>query len=752
MNILFYTPFNLRSRDTESLMQAFIAQKHEVFVLTQAPRGTYHEHCERYGARTFDHAVTTNRLMFVLRQIVYLVKFVRRHKIDVIYAHLENASMIAVLAQYFMKARVISCRHVIEEPHFYNSRKYLFQVKLVNFLSRKIIVVSKRCKDFMIEVEKVRPSKIEVINLAYNFELYKAIDTQKVTEIKARHQGVLHFIMASRFIDNKRPFEAIYLVEQLKQRGIITHLMILGNGPLEKEIRQYISSHNLEKEITLYGYVDNVLDYFSAADILLVPSITESSSVVLKEAGLASITAIICKDVGDAEDYLQNAEEVFLVNKETFLNEAIHIATTYSENRGNLQMMGQALGRRVKERFSLAANIGCYAQFNTSTPYETKAKAPRIAFISSHIHKSLQFEWFQEELKRNGIDNIHVIINTMKDAEPLLAVELKRLGIPCYVFNYKNNFSFFTILFKLRRILKRQEINIVHTTLPYGNLIGQMAALSLGIKARITTCENASWAYDYRSTKQWIIDKFTFWSAKKVISVADTANDFLLGTWKIKPGKLIQINHSLKFNDYETVDPQRIKALETKLNIRPSEFIIGMIARTEFWKGHQYVIEAMANIVPRHPDIKLLICGSIGFDHQKLLNLIARHRLESNVKFIGFVPDPIAFLKLIKIQVHVPINKYVENCGISIIEGMAAKTPQLLTLSGYSFQSARHLQNAYVVDYCNAKQIEEGIEYLYADYSRAIAFGKQAYNDALEQYTIELKYQKHLEVYHTVLN
>lgn len=752
MNILFYTPFNLRSRDTESLMQAFIAQKHNVFVLTQAKRGTYHEHCESYGAQAFDNVVSSNRFLFVIRQILFLIKFARRHKIDLIYAHLENASMIAVLAQYFMKARVISCRHVIEEPHFYNSKKYLFQVKLVNFLSRKIIVVSRRCKEFMIEVERVRPSKIEVINLAYNFDLYTAVNAEKVNEIKSRHPAVLNFIMASRFIYNKRPFEGIYLVEQLKQQGIFTHLTILGNGPLEKEIRKYISSHNLEKEITLYGYVDNVLDYFSAADILLIPSITESSSVVLKEAGLADITAIICKDVGDAEDYLQNDKEIFLVDKKTFLSEAIGIATTYIKNRGHLKVMGQGLGKKVKERFSLEANIEKYEQFNTLAPVRTKINAPRIAFISSHIHKSLQFEWFQEELKRNGIDNIHVIINTMKDAEPLLAVELQRMGIPCYVFNYKNNFSFFTILFKLRKILKQQEINIVHTTLPYGNLIGQMAALSLGIKARITTCENASWAYDYNSTKQWIIDKFTFWSAKKVISVADTANDFLLGKWKIKPGKLIQINHSLKFNDYETVAPQRVKALETELNIQPDEFIVGMIARTEFWKGHQYVIEAMVNIAQRHPDIKLLICGSVGFDHQNLLNLIAKNKLESHVKFIGFVPDPIAFLKLIKIQVHVPINKYVENCGISIIEGMAAKTPQLLTLSGYAFQSARHLQNAYVVDYCNARQIEEGIEYLYSDYSRAIDFGKQAYNDALKQYTIELKYQKHFEVYNTILN
>lgn len=378
-------------------------------------------------------------------------------------------------------------------------------------------------------------------------------------------------------------------------------------------------------------------------------------------------------------------------------------------------------------------------------------KKPNIAIISSHIHKSLQFEWFHEELKNNNVNNIHIIINTMQNIEPLLAIELNKLGIKCYVFNYKNSFSILRILLDIRKVLKHYNINIVHTTLPYGNLIGQLAALSLGIKARLTTCENASWAFDYKSKKQWIIDKFTFWSSKKIISVADTAEDFLLNKWKLNPKKVFQINHSLKFSEYENVSSERINNLKKEISVNNEDFIIGMISRTEFWKGHPYVIEAMRIIANKYPHIKLLICGSIGFDHQKLLDLISENRLSENVKFIGFVNDPISFLKFIKIQVHVPINKYVENCGISIIEGMGAKTPQILTLSGYSYQSAKHMKNAYVVDYCNSEEIAAGIEYLYLNYDKALEFGIQANKDAVEQYSTKVKFDKHISIYNQLL-
>lgn len=375
----------------------------------------------------------------------------------------------------------------------------------------------------------------------------------------------------------------------------------------------------------------------------------------------------------------------------------------------------------------------------------------KIAFISSHIDTSLQFVWFQNELKNNNVNHIHIIINTL-DTEPQLAIELKKLNIPTFVFDYTGTKSLFTLFFKVRTCLRKNKINLVHTTLPFGNLIGQLAAISIGIKARVTTCENASWAFDYNSKKQWLIDKFTFISSKKIISVANTANDFLINNWKVSPKKLVQINHALDVSSYENVSQSRINSIKHEYNFLEKDFIIGMISRTEFWKGHQYAVEAMHEVVKKYPSIKLLICGSVGFDHQKLLDLIEQYKLQNNVKFIGFVNDSVAFLKTIHVQLHIPINKYVENCGISIIEGMAAQTPQILTLSGYAFQSAKHLNNAYVVDYCNSKETAIAIEYVYNNYEKAILLAKQAYIDAKQQYTPEVKLNKHLEVYTSLLS
>ena len=59
-------------------------------------------------------------------------------------------------------------------------------------------------------------------------------------------------------------------------------------------------------------------------------------------------------------------------------------------------------------------------------------------------------------------------------------------------------------------------------------------------------------------------------------------------------------------------------------------------------------------------------------------------------------------------------------------------------------------KNAYVVNYCNSKEVEQGIIYLYKNYDKAVSFGNQAHLDALEQYTTQVKFEAHLKVYNSI--
>ena len=373
----------------------------------------------------------------------------------------------------------------------------------------------------------------------------------------------------------------------------------------------------------------------------------------------------------------------------------------------------------------------------------------KIAFFSSHINNSLQWFWYQRALNNIIPDAIHIIINIGKE-EPLLAKDLRAIGLTVYILPHNNIFDHIKNVIKATILLKKHKINLVHTTLPFGNLIGQSAAIICCIKSRITTCENASWAHDFKNKKQALIDKFTYFFSKKIIATSNSARAYLENNWKIKKGKLVTIYHGLEDKEYENISKERIDKLRHFINIQDKQFVVGMIARLEFWKGHQYAIEAMQIVKAKGYPIKLHIFGANGPDFQKIHAQINSSELQDTVFYHGFVDDPVALFKLFNIHLHVPINLHVENGGINIIEGMISSTPQILTLSGYSAQSAVHMQNAFVVDYCSSSQIAEAIMYLYDNPETAKKLGDNARLDALNQYSNKIKVKKHIALYNTL--
>ena len=376
-----------------------------------------------------------------------------------------------------------------------------------------------------------------------------------------------------------------------------------------------------------------------------------------------------------------------------------------------------------------------------------------ILYALSHVNKSLQWEWFAEEMKNRGIDQTYVIVDDGVGKSSYLHEDLLNLGINSYFLPYGSKVQHATNVLKTISIIKKHRPEIVHTSLPYGNAIGQMAAWMAGIKNRITTCENASWAHDFSHKKQELIDKFTYWMSKKVIAVADSAKEYLKKSYNITDEKLLTIYHGLKESEYNNVSDERIGKVKDMLNINTNDFIVGVVSRYEFWKGHEFINKAAAILKERnqHQNIKILIFGSKGSYYDTAMHQVNELGVEDVVISKGYINDPVALFRLFDVHLHVPVNKYVENCGINIIEGMISQRPQILTKSGYAWQSAEHMKNAYVVDYQNAEAIADGILFMKGNYGKARELAAQAHADALKDYSLRAKADKHIALYNEML-
>lgn len=373
----------------------------------------------------------------------------------------------------------------------------------------------------------------------------------------------------------------------------------------------------------------------------------------------------------------------------------------------------------------------------------------KIGFVLSHISKSFQWLWYSEELQKRNISHFYIIIG---DMDSLLVEDLRNKNIKVYFLEHKNTISLFFNFFKIIRIFQTEHPDIIHTSLPYGNLLGQSSAFLLNIGNRITTCENTSWAHDFKNKKQEFIDKLTFKFSKKIIVTCQTGEDYLKNNWNIAPTKIVTIPQAIKPEIYQSITDIKIDALRQTLMLSKDNFIIGMIARFEYWKGHIYVIEAVRKLQSKYPNIKLLIVGSKGPEYEKIMGKIKEYNLEDVILYKGFINDIPTLFKILNIHIHVPINKSVETFGLNIIEGMASKCPQILTKSGIAYTTANHMKNSIIVDYCSTLDIIKAIELLINDTALANKLASQAEKDAIALFKIEMKVDKCLALYKSLLN
>jgi len=365
MRILFYGPFNQRSRDTESVMIAFRQQGHHVILLSQARGLLISEFLKTKDIETFSFIPQT-RFGWIkhCQHVYFLARFCWSNKVEVVYSHLESANFIASIAQFFVRAKVYICRHHSDQYKLLGQDKDL-SYRFTYALAKKIIVVSEATKNYMIANEGIPENKIIRINLAYDFSLYGKTDQRQIEDIKKTVFSEIILITVGSLNPLKRPDISIGVLNALVEKGYDAKLVLLGTGELYSSLKTQAETLELTERVIFPGYVENVLDYMTVASYLIHPSVSESSCVVVKEAGLVFKPVIACNGVGDFQDYIVNAENGFLVDPNKFVEASTEIITKHLHNEGLLLQIGKNLNQSVLNHFSIQHVISKYDSLNT---------------------------------------------------------------------------------------------------------------------------------------------------------------------------------------------------------------------------------------------------------------------------------------------------------------------------------------------------------------------------------------------------
>lgn len=294
---------------------------------------------------------------FTFKQIIRgkLEDIIHKNNIDILNFHGAKSNFLYFIINKRMKLPCIVTIHSDYRYDFLNNgfKKYFYTPLSVMGLKkfRNYICVSNYLKK-LLEDNNFEGNKY-IVNNGVNFDSFKEnISPDIIREKFQIEKQDFVYIMVARMHPIKNHEKLIKAFSYLKKEFQDVKLLLVGDGPLEENLKKLSCDLGIIDSVIFAGFRDNPLDFINAADISILTSFNEGGApplVVLESAILKK--SIICSRVCDM-DTIINKNSGYLVNPNNEKDIFNSMKTAYL-NRESLCYMGENLYNDMALKFSL---------------------------------------------------------------------------------------------------------------------------------------------------------------------------------------------------------------------------------------------------------------------------------------------------------------------------------------------------------------------------------------------------------------
>lgn len=224
------------------------------------------------------------------------------------------------------------------------------------------------------------------------------------------------------------------------------------------------------------------------------------------------------------------------------------------------------------------------------------------------------------------------------------------------------------LVFRLRRLIRSQRSHLVHVHSRRGaDLLGGIAARLAGspaVLSRRVDNPEPPWAVHL---------KYPLY--RKVIAISEGIRQALI-TAGVPASQVVCVHSAVDTRAYRTPCDRAWFCREFGLG--PGARTLAVVAQLIERKGHRYLLDALVDVLPRHPGLRVLLFGR-GALEGELRGRIRRQGLADRVHLAGFRPDLERILPCLDLVVH-PAT--LEGLGVSLLQAAAAGLPIVASRAG----------------------------------------------------------------------
>jgi N-acetyl-alpha-D-glucosaminyl L-malate synthase BshA len=283
---------------------AFISYANPLRLGDLPARVCYHEVDQESHAllKQFPHSLTLTAKM---------VEVARTHRLQIMHVHYAIPfAAAAILARQIapeLGLRVVTTLHGTDITLVGSSPSFKPVTQWSIEQSDAVTAVSRFLRDETYR-QLLLKKEIEVVHNFIDPDRHDARVPRCIPRKQSEHQVTLMHI--SNFRPLKRVDDVVRIFARVRER-IDARLVLVGDGPEYGRIRELVDRLDLAPVVRYVGVVDEVASILKAADVLLLPSETESFGLVALEA-MASGVPVVASDVGGLPEVVRHGITGFL--------------------------------------------------------------------------------------------------------------------------------------------------------------------------------------------------------------------------------------------------------------------------------------------------------------------------------------------------------------------------------------------------------------------------------------------------------
>ena len=251
----------------------------------------------------------------------------------------------------------------------------------------------------------------------------------------------------------------------------------------------------------------------------------------------------------------------------------------------------------------------------------------------------------------------------------MLMERILPLGINVYQLDCLRDKSFdLPAIRALSRLIREHDPDIVHT---HGALSGRIAGKRCGKHVVFTRHSGFSLnPFFTRGPGKAFFRIINERYADRIIATSSACRDDMINCGVSESKIDLILNGSPPIAKYS--DQERAR-LRSEYGFAPDDFLAGIVARIEPYKGQMFVVEAARILKDAGQKVKIIIAGTGSYEDEAK-NCAKEFGLGDMVVFTGFLQDVAPLFNMLDVQINA---SYVETSSLSLLEGMSIGLPAI---------------------------------------------------------------------------